>query len=315
MLYQIHYEVPLPFPNTWIPPAAAAAVTAIAVAQAGGRRSEVRPWQRGLISVPLGLLVVPAALFAARADLATAAPGTEAFRLVNYNVHAGVSTDGQLDPESIARNIEAQNPDVVVLQEVTRGWAIAGTVDLAEWLSHRLEMPYVYQPAADGQFGNAVLSRLPILEAEGAFLPKVEGPQRRSYLRVEVDLGDGRSATVCVTHLQRHDASDTRAIQIETLLEAWGGRPRTVIAGDMNVQPDEEDVDAFFEAGLIDAQDETGNSHLDTVPFPEYQPERGDYPDRVDRIFGSPDLVFSDFRMPFSAASDHLPMAVTVTVP
>ena len=58
--------------------------------------------------------------------------------------------------------IEEQQPDIVALQEVTRGWVIYGSFDMLVWLSQRLDMPYVYGPAADSVWGNAILSRYPM---------------------------------------------------------------------------------------------------------------------------------------------------------
>ena len=63
----------------------------------------------------------------------------------------------------------------------------------------------------------------------------------------------------------------------------------------------------ILEAGLMSAQDVTGSGDLYTFSstFPRL---------RIDWIFGTPDVTFSDFGIPQTAASDHLPLAVTVTV-
>jgi endonuclease/exonuclease/phosphatase family metal-dependent hydrolase len=136
----------------------------------------------------------------------------------------------------------------------------------------------------------------------------------RSYIAVDLDVGRGRTFTVIGAHLQRHDESNTRAIQIETVLDAWGGARPAVIAGDMNVQPDEADVEIFGRAGLVSAQDVTGHAHLGTAALREHPTEHGDHPDRVDWIFVTPDLEVGDFRIPFTTASDHLPIAVTISL-
>jgi endonuclease/exonuclease/phosphatase family metal-dependent hydrolase len=309
--YQIHYEAPLPFSNAFLP-----SVAGLLMGLAGIRRrhdaaiqAEVRPTSRlaTYALVPVALLLVPLGVFLARPDRPVVAGNGESFRLVNYNVHLAVNPDGQLDPEATARTIQALRPDVVALQEAGRGWPVNTTMDVAEWLSRRLRMPFVYQPAADGQFGNAVLSRLPIVSHDGGFLPFGDGPQQRSYLRVEVDLGGGRTVTVIDVHLQHQEASTaTREAQILRLLEVWGGAPRTVITGDMNTQPGEANIELFFEAGLLSAQDEAGLGHLPTASQPTV---RGD---RVDWMLVGPDLAFEDVAVPFSAASDHLPIAATI---
>jgi endonuclease/exonuclease/phosphatase family metal-dependent hydrolase len=303
--YQIHYESPLPFPNTVLPPVAALLLGLGAVGRGrvvGGRMA----W--GLLAVPVVLAAVPLTAALTRPDAEAARRRDGGFRLVSYNLHGGVDLRGQLDPEAIARVIEAQDPDVVALQEVARGWPISGTVDLAEWLSWRLRMPYRFGPAADGQFGNAVLSALPVLRWDTGRLPAGAGPMKRSYVRAVIGVGDGRTVTVIVTHLQhREENTPTRLLQIEELFRRWGGTPRTVIAGDLNAEPGSPEIGRFEEAGLESAQDATGHGGLFTAPSD--QPRH-----RIDWIFGTPDLRFEGFAIPRTTASDHLPLAVTVSL-
>jgi endonuclease/exonuclease/phosphatase family metal-dependent hydrolase len=195
-----------------------------------------------------------------------------------------------------------------MLQEIGRGWPIHIFMDSGEWLSRRLEMPFLYQHAADPQFGNAIMTRLPILEHDAGFLPFGAGPQRRSYLRARIDLG-GSSITLIDVHLQhQEDKAATRAAQIRRLLDVWGGEQRTVIAGDMNTQPAEPNLDLFLDAGLLSVQDEAGLGHLPTAT------EEVEGGDRVDYVFVTPDVSFSRVAVPYSFASDHLPIAVTVSV-
>jgi endonuclease/exonuclease/phosphatase family metal-dependent hydrolase len=306
--YQVHNEVRLPFPNAVVL-AAAAAIVGIGALP---RRGTIAGWvPRGAVLIPVALLAVPAVVWAAEPALQRVPGQGGAVRIVSYNIHGGVNADGQVDPETTAQVIEAQDPDVVLLQEVARGWPIFGGLDAAEWLSRRLEMPYRYVPAADEQFGNAVLSRLPIRATAGGELPLGEGPQQRSYLTVVVDAGGGQELMVIDTHLQESSGDpETRTRQITTLLDAWSGREPAVIAGDMNLQPDEDDVQLFLEAGLVSVQDEVGDPCEPTA----FEPKPEKPCDRPDWIFATPDLALSDFVIVASPASDHLPVVVTVTI-
>jgi endonuclease/exonuclease/phosphatase family metal-dependent hydrolase len=305
LLYQIHYDMPLPFPNSLLFQVAAAAVT-LGSLRARLRR-ETNAWDRRALVLPLGLLVVPIFLVAVRADPAVRALEGRRFRFVNYNIHSSVNRDGQLDPEGIARVIEEERPDVVALQEVSRGWPIAGTADLAEWLSVRLGMDYVYAPAADGQFGNVVLTRLPIAEAEAVSLPFGAGPMRRSYARAELMVG-GRTIDAISVHLQhREENTPTRLSQIALLFETWRRRRPAIVAGDLNAQPGSPEIAEFESRGLVSAQDATGHSDLPTSP--SHAPRA-----RIDWIFGTNDVQFARFARPLTTASDHLPLAVDVTV-
>jgi endonuclease/exonuclease/phosphatase family metal-dependent hydrolase len=306
-LYQIHIDDPLPVPRQLLP---AAAGVLLALAAFGGEPSFVVPQPRwaALVAPAVALVVVPLGLLLTLPVLAVSPEKGRAFRMLDYNVHSGVDGKGQVDPERLARVIEAQHPDLVLLQEISRGWVIAGTTDDASWLSYQLHMPFAWAPAADGQFGNLLLSRFPILRTDAVLLPYGAGPQHRSYLRVELDVGGGRVLTVIGTHLQNTPGTSTRRDQIRAVLDAWGKAPFTLIAGDMNTQPTEADIEAFARSGLTSAQDATGHRKESTARDPNHPG------DRVDWIFGTRDLRFGEFAIVHSEASDHLPVAVSVTL-
>ncbi len=309
IVYYIGYNISLPFEPPVIPPLAAA-LLALAALIRPEQVSEPEP-DKALVRIGLpvaALLLVPIALLVTQPSFVVQPTNAASFRLVNYNIHQAINTDGWVNPEAIAQAIEAQNPQVVVLQEVTRGWAISGSLDVAEWLSRRLGMPYLYAPAADGQFGNAVLSSVPVVEWFFEPLPRGGVPMARSFLRADVDLGVGEPVTIIATHLHHVEGeTGVRVPQVERLVEAWAENPRTIIAGDMNARPGEQDISIFETGGMLSAQDVAGDPELFT--FSSTRPDR-----RIDWIFGSPDVTFSDFEIPQTTASDHLPLAVTVTV-
>jgi hypothetical protein len=95
------------------------------------------------VKITIGLFVISLALLVTQPSPAFESIDN-AFRLVVYNIHQGANTEGWVDLEALAEVIEAQNPDVVVLQEVIRGQLITGGVDIAQWLGARLKMPYYF---------------------------------------------------------------------------------------------------------------------------------------------------------------------------
>lgn len=310
--YQFHYEAPLPFPSAVLPGATGLALglAAASTAARGGpppRRSPRRVLASAgaslaLLLVPLTVAVTGAgpARSAGPAGTGTARP----VRVVSYNIHEAVDSTGRLAPEAIARVIEGQRADIVLLQEVGRGWPLSGTTDLGEWLARRLGMRLVWGPAADAQFGNAVLTRLPVRASGAGRLPAAGGPMVRGYVWARIDIGGGRTLDAWSTHLQhRQDQTVSRLAQIEALLRVWSGAPNTIIGGDMNAGPGSREMGRFFdETGLRSAQDDTGHGSLPTRPPTQ----------RIDWILGTPDLAFRDFAIPRTTASDHLPLAVTV---
>ncbi|MFN8373923.1 MAG: endonuclease/exonuclease/phosphatase family protein [Anaerolineae bacterium] len=260
-----------------------------------------------LLSPLLALLLVAVYLFVRVSFPGSVVELSDSFRIMDYNLHYGINTDGMADPEGLARVIEAQNPDVVTLQEVSRGWLIGGSVEMLEWLSIRLEMPYVsFAPAADTQFGNAILSRIPFDEVAYGVLPTENIPQRRSFQVVALNL-NGQTVTLINTHLSAWVGPESHVAQVQMLLDAWNSAPYTLITGDMNSQPGAVDIQMFYDAGFDSAQDQAGD--------PEAFTANSRHPDvRIDFIFGTSDLTFSNFVIPQSQASDHFSQAATVTL-
>jgi endonuclease/exonuclease/phosphatase family metal-dependent hydrolase len=253
------------------------------------------------------LLLAPVlVLVTAPAPAVPPAGDSDRFRLVSWNVHYMRNVGGVIDPEAVALVLERQRPDAVLLQEVSRGWPIGGTLDGVEWLSRRLAMPYVYAPAADRQFGNVILSRLRIAAGGVGELPQGDGTMRRSYAVATVELPSGRTLRLYDVHLAHRDQDTrTRLAQVAALLEDWGASTPAVIAGDFNATPGSAEIAEMTAAGLASAQDATGHSGLLTSPT-----DRPRY--RVDWIFGTPDVAFQDFQRPEVRTSDHYPLAVTV---
>jgi endonuclease/exonuclease/phosphatase family metal-dependent hydrolase len=233
--------------------------------------------------------------------------GNREVRIMTYNLHQGFNTEGQLDVEALAVQIEAGGADIVALQEVSRGYLTTGSLDLIGWLSNRLGMPFIFAPASDAQWGNAVLSRYPIVHAEVHPLPPDDLLLLRSLLRATIDIGGGE-VTLIATHLHhRGGDGEIREQQVPVLVEAWGGGPAAVILGDLNATPETPEIGLLAEAGLLNA------SALSGVPAytsPSTGAER-----EIDYIWYSPDLAGSDFRVYLSTASDHLPVGVTLSLP
>jgi endonuclease/exonuclease/phosphatase family metal-dependent hydrolase len=306
VLYQIVYRIRFPLPNTVLAPAAALLLSlgGLGSRSPHGERSSNRLWT--LAVLPLAFMLVPlvVALIRPAPEAGTSSGGN--FVMVSYNVHLGIDHSGQVDPEALADVIEKLRPDVVALQEVPRGWAGAGGTDMAEWLSHRLRMRYVFAPAADDQFGNVLLTRFRVLSSRAVPLPHIRSAMRRSYVRATLDLGRQRSAIVFDAHLE--GGQPDHRVQALALLRGWGGSSRTVIAGDMNMQPGDRDLKLFESRALVSVQDQAGQGSLATATNPKSPG------DRVDWIFGTADLSFGVFRIGESSPSDHLPLSVQIDV-
>lgn len=235
-------------------------------------------------------------------------PANVTIRVMDYNVHNGFNTAGRLDMEALAEIIEASGADVVGLQEISRGWLIWGGVDMLAWLSQRLDMPYISGPTSDAQWGNAILSRYPILSAETFSLPPDSLLLRRGYIVARIDVGHGNLTLIDTHFAHRSKDREARELQAAELARAWDGAPATIIVGDMNATPDSDAMQILSGAGLVNVAAEIGTPPVYTSPAEN--PRR-----QIDYIWASPDLRFSDLEIPQTTASDHLPIVATIILP
>ena len=309
--YYSVYDLATSLPNSVVAPLASGLLLAGALGAARSLSGAPGPapgvpWVSPLAAALL--LVQPGAYWLSW-DEAEASPGAGLpVRIMTYNLHQGFNIAGDMALEEMAEVIEEEGVDIVALQEVSRAWVVTGSVDMLVWLSQRLAMPYVWGPASDDVWGNAVLSRYPLSGAETRAMPNNdELILQRSYTTVMADLGAGESLRIIATHLHswRQD-SDKRIPQIQAVLEAWGGAPGTVILGDLNAEPDAPEMQLLRDAGLVDAfvaaeAQGPGTTTLSGTP-----------PRRIDYIWITEDLEASDFSTGESRASDHRPVTVTV---
>ncbi len=306
-LYYASQDLALGFRAPAVPPVAAALVALIVWAASGRGASATAAVPRfAAVGLGLVLVILPLALLLTwRPTEPQAAADQQGLRVMTYNLHQGFNTAGWLDIESQAEVIARADADVVVLQEVSRGYVINGSLDLLSWLSQRLEMPFVWAPTADPLWGNAVLSRLPIARSQAAALPPEDLLVRRGYIDSAYDV-DGSQLRLIATHLHHRSAdSDVRVQQVEALLLAWGNTPKTIILGDLNALPESPEMQLLAQAGLVDVLsmiEPPGN-----FTFYSADPSR-----QIDYIWITRDLIPDRPRVIRTTASDHLPIFVQI---
>jgi len=156
-------------------------------------------------------------------------------QLASYNIHIGVGRDGHFHPERVAAVIRELDADVIALQEVQLG---AGTFDMLAHLAEAtgyaaLAGPTLTHPT-HGHYGNAVLSRLPVLRWRCLDL-SVAGHEPRGALDVTVDCEDAVTLRLIATHLGLRPPE--RRHQVRRLLREVNAdhhRGATVLLGDLN---------------------------------------------------------------------------------
>ena len=251
-----------------------------------------------------------------------------ALRLVTFNVHHGVGDDGRHDLPRLARLLADAEPDVICLQEVDRHFGDRSEhVDQALLLASALDRelawgPAIDEPGRDGrterrQYGNAVLSRLPVLSREVHPLPG--GGEPRSALRTRVQLAD-TALWVTTTHLSSSNAAD-RAAQAAAVaaLHADPAEP-AVLVGDLNAAPDAGELGALRQQLgdawelAADRSDQSGRFSLRAdqgLTHPARRPRV-----RIDQVWVTDGVGVRDARvLDGSGSSDHHPLLVDLEVP
>lgn len=159
--------------------------------------------------------------------------------------------DGKVDLKRIAAVIAKEDPDLVALQEVDRDCQRSGNRDIAKELGVLLNIHHRFGKSMSfqgGEYGNAVLSRLPILDAIRHPLPKGEEPRCALEVKVQVE-GFPTPISFISIHTQAHDEpqwADIRIKQVQALLDALRNTSHPVIlAGDFNEEKTEGSLKKF----------------------------------------------------------------------
>ena len=240
-------------------------------------------------------------------------------RVMTFNIHHGVGTDGRLDLNRTANVIRAAVADVVGLQEVDRHFgARSDFVDQATWLAAHLGMRVVFganldlDPLVAGQprrqYGTAILSAYPILDWENAHLPRFDDHEQRGLLRARISV-EGLEMQAYNTHLQHDDAAE-RLIQAEAVAGLIGEPDDPVIlVGDLNATPRAPEIRVLTDT-LVDVWRAVGAGAGYT--HPSGRPNR-----RIDYVMQSTDVVAHAIAVNGArpTASDHRPVAADVALP
>lgn len=216
-------------------------------------------------------------------------------RVLTWNVHGGVGLDGVRDFSRIVDHVVAIDPDIVALQEVDsrdRGGRASPMRIIEDRLGQR-GISASTLTAPDGEYGQVLLSRWPLIDAETHDLSVGSYEPRRAISAVARTPG----GELCVVAAHLGLRFGERRQQVTTLRRTVSGERPTLLMGDFN---------DWFRYRSAQAQLETC--------FDDYTRLRT-YPARVpvfalDRIFCRPSGLLKSARTITSAPllSDHLPL-------
>lgn len=237
------------------------------------------------------------------------------FRVLTYNIHKGIGTDGRFAPERIVAILRRYDPDIALLQEVDRGAPRSRmrdvAADLARTLSYDHHVVGLNVTLKKGKYGNATLSRFPIgrqrnidltiggYKGRGAQHTRVLLPTVKPYTHVDVF----NVHLSLLARLRRRQVDRLLATHDVTNLAPHGP---CIIAGDMN---DWRSLlrKQFAPAGFRCATDHGPDGRHALKTFPSMAPTGG-----LDKVFYrgplKPVRVACSRLALARTASDHLPV-------
>ena len=174
-------------------------------------------------------------------------PSTEAphrITVLSYNIHHARGVDDRLDVERIAAVIRESGADLVSLQEVDQGVSRSESVDQPQAFAKLLKMHAAFGANIDlqgGKYGNAVLSRFPIVANKNHLLPNTDGGEQRGVLEVDVELPQGGQLKFLATHLDHRPDPAQRLDSAKFINEAFASDIKypVCLAGDLNAEAED----------------------------------------------------------------------------
>lgn len=163
-------------------------------------------------------------------------------RIMTYNVHSCIGTDGKCRPDRTAATIARYAPDIVALQELDMGRKRTNFEDQARTVAELLLMHHHYYPAlqfGEESYGDAVLSRFPMVIRKTALLPALQdGHQRepRGAIWATLDI-HGIKLHIINTHLglgRQERILQARELAGSNWLKHPDCRGPHILCGDLN---------------------------------------------------------------------------------
>ena len=224
--------------------------------------------------------------------------------VLTYNIYHGEDANGNSNLDAVAQIINSLEPDFVALQEVDNKTTRAKGLDLTAELSKRTGMQGVFGKAMDyagGGYGEAVLSRHPILDTKNNPLPHTPKAEPRAALEVHIELPTGEKIIFVGTHLDHLRDQNNRMMQARRIKELYEdcGLP-VILAGDLNAVPGSDPINLLSQEWSYVGQ----NDPKPTAP--SVRPRR-----KIDYIMYKPEArwrILETRVIDEKVASDHCPV-------
>ncbi len=232
-------------------------------------------------------------------------------KLMSYNTqHCLNYVTREIDYDIMVDTIKKCGADIIGLQEMRDESERADYEAQAKIMAEKLGFYYYFAEAIRfgglNPYGNALISRFPILRAETIIIPDPEVKKYDGYyetrclLKAEIEVGGGLN--VLVSHFGLNPDEHENAVN--TVVANLADK-NCVLMGDFNMEPDNVILKPIREKMYDTA--EKFNSEL--LSFPSDIPDR-----KIDYVFTSGDVKVLDADIPAIVSSDHRPHLATIEV-
>ena len=238
-------------------------------------------------------------------------------KIMTYNIqhgHVHLSNPGRIDLTVMADVIRDEDADIIGLNEV-RGRGVhpeytAQTEFMAGYLGYHGWFGRSFYVGGWNPYGNAVLSRWPIVEAKVYSIPDPANPadaprfEPRSILRAVIDLPDGGRFAVYSSHFGLSPVEAEHAASFAAALTAGESLPFALM-GDFNVTPDDPVLTPLdtrlreTHSILVSRGEKSHPSHAPSL--------------LIDYIYTSKNVTVWDVRVRQIVASDHCPVVAEIS--
>ncbi len=222
-------------------------------------------------------------------------------RLMSFNTqHCNNFYTDKIDFDLMANTIKELGGEIIGLQEIRGQGPLDGYTDQISELASRTGYNYYFAKAIDidgeNPYGNAILSKYPIISAETISIPDPIGAtncESRCVLKALIDVGE--PLTVLATHFGLDAAEQESAAKtvLSLIID-----DRCALMGDFNITPDNPHI-ADISERMFDTASLFNEPKLS---FTSDEPTR-----KIDYIFLSRDIKATFADIPAVIASDHRP--------
>lgn len=224
--------------------------------------------------------------------------------IATYNVqHVNNYKSQVIDFDACANAIKSMNADVVGLNEIRGAGNDPDYTNQVERLASMLGMHCVFGMSAyignKGPYGNALLSKYPVMKSEVIPIPTPNGKEPRSVLRAQLSNG----LVILQTHLGLTPDEHKTGVDIIHSLLVKEEKP-CMLMGDFNVTPDNSVLSPLYNDERVVSTDGMLKGAL---TFPSIDPDR-----KIDYIFANRLVEFDSVFVPDITESDHRPIVATV---